>query len=65
VLGNYKVTGGPRPPREKTKSGAVFLQQGGQSQGAGHGARGQGAAGGGRASVSGADARGGASVESG
>jgi hypothetical protein len=28
VLGNYKVAGGPRPPREKTKSGVVFLQQG-------------------------------------
>jgi hypothetical protein len=54
VLGNYKVTGRPRPPREKTKSRVAFLQQGGQGQGAGRGGQGEGA-----------DAEGGASVGSG
>ncbi len=65
VLGNYKVTGGPRPPRGKVKSRVAFLQQGGQGQGSGRGGQGQGAAGRGGASVSGADTRGGESVGSG
>ncbi len=65
VLGNYKATGRPRPPREKTESRVAFLQQGGQGRGGSHGGQGQGATGQGRASVSGADARGGASGGSG